>query len=159
MRTFIQFVIHIHLPQQVCAFTYCYMRHTCSVIAFIYYYDPAPNPPDVSHLLGAHQEADHLVGVGVGGGGVDVGVRVGTGRAGGAVSGEAGQEVVRAVVPGQLAEMIQPPLAPQLKREQRLELASLDGAEQDHGVCGRKNETENFADVGERVFDHAIIRC
>ncbi len=92
---------------------------------------PALAPPDASHLLGAHQEADRLASVGVGRG-VDVGV--GAGGAGGAVGGQAGEVFLGAVVLGQLAEVLQPPLAAQLKREQRLELQSLYGAQQDHGV-------------------------
>lgn len=59
---------------------------------------------------------------------------VGAGRAGGAVGGQAGKVVVSAVVLGQLAQVLEPPLTAQLKREQRLELQSLDGAQQDHGV-------------------------
>lgn len=72
-----------------------------------------------------------MASVGIGRG-VDVGV--GTGGAGCAVGGQARQVILGAVVLGQLAEVLQPPLAAQLKREQRLELQSLDGAQQDHGV-------------------------
>lgn len=63
-----------------------------------------------------------------------VGVGVGGGGAGRAVGGQAGQVIVGAVVLGQLAEVLQPPLVAQLKREQRLELQALYGAQQDHGV-------------------------
>lgn len=57
-----------------------------------------------------------------------------TGGAGSAVRCQARQEVVGAVVPGQLPQVLQPLLAAQLKREQRLELKPLYGAQQDHGV-------------------------
>lgn len=87
---------------------------------------PALAPPDASHLLGAHQEADPLASVGVGGS-IDVGVAAG--GAGGAVGGQTGQVIVGAVVLGQLTEVLQPPLATQLKREQRLELGSLYGTQ------------------------------
>lgn len=92
---------------------------------------PVLATPDASHLLGAHQEADRLASVGVGRG-VDVGV--GTGRAGCAIGGHAGQMILSAIVLGQLAEVVQPPLDTELKREQRLELQSLYGAQQNHGV-------------------------
>ncbi len=92
---------------------------------------PALAPPDASHLLGAHQEADRLASSGVGRGIV---VGVGAGGAWRAVSRQAGQVVLGAVVLGQLAEVLHPPLEAELKREQRLELQSLDGAQQDHRV-------------------------
>lgn len=59
---------------------------------------------------------------------------VGARGAGCAVGGQAGQVILGAIVLSQLAEVLEPPLAAQLKREQRLELQSLDGAQQDHGV-------------------------
>lgn len=89
---------------------------------------PPLAPPDASHLLAAHQEADPLAS----GGGVEMAVRAG--GAGRAVRRQTGQEVVGAVVPGQLPQVLQPLLAAQLKREQRLELKPLYGAQQDHGV-------------------------
>lgn len=58
----------------------------------------------------------------------------GGGGAGHAVAGQAGEVVLRAVVVGQLLEVLQPALDAQLEREQRLELQPLDGAQQDHGV-------------------------
>lgn len=64
------------------------------------------------------------------GGRVDVGAR----GAGGAVRRQTGEGIGGAVVLGQLAEVLEPPLAAQLKGEQRLELQPLDGAQQDHGL-------------------------
>ena len=59
---------------------------------------------------------------------------VGAGGAGGAVTGQTGQMIMGAVFLGQLAQVLQPPLVTQLKREQRLERQSLYGAQQDHGL-------------------------
>lgn len=93
----IQFVNTYQLSKtSICAFTYSYMLYTCFVWPTLPSTTPTqarlhPRPvlaaPDASHLLGAHQEADRLASVSVGRG-VDVGV--GTGRAGCAVSGQAG---------------------------------------------------------------------
>jgi len=88
-------------------------------------------PPDASHLLGAHQEADPLASASAG---RSVEVAVSAGAAGAAVRGQTGQMIMGTVVLGQLAEVLQPPLAAQLKRKERLELQSLYGAQQDHGV-------------------------
>lgn len=129
----------------ICAFTYCYMLHSTHAVPDPFFNlplhpnpsqtlpqpSPALAPPHASHLLGAHQEAHRLASVGVGRG-VDVGV--GAGGAGRAVGVQAGQGIVVAVVLGQPAEVLQPPLAAQLEREQRLELQSLYGAQQDHRV-------------------------
>lgn len=110
----------------------------CLIHSLVYCYNPtqarlrpspALAPPDASHLLGAHQEADPLASAGRG-----VGVGVGAGRARGAVGGHAGQLIVGAVVLGQLAEVLEPTLASQLKSKQRLELQPLYGAQKDHGV-------------------------
>lgn len=48
--------------------------------------------------------------------------------------------ILGAVVLGQLAEVLHPPLDAQLKGEQRLELESLYGAQQDHGVWRRADK-------------------
>lgn len=90
-----------------------------------------PPATDASHLLAAHQEADRLASVGAG---CRVHVGAGRGGAGRAVAGQAGEEVLGAVVVGQLLEVLQPVLDAQLEGEQRLELRPLDGAQQDHGV-------------------------
>lgn len=128
------------LPQQlsktsICAFTYCYMLHALLGLQPQPKPDSPPSPvlapPDASHLLGAHQEANRLASAGVGRG---VAVGVGAGGAGRAVGGQAGQMILSAIVLGQLAEVLLPPLDAELKREQRLELQSLYGAQQDHGV-------------------------
>lgn len=101
---------------------------------------PALAPPDASHLLGAHQEADPLASVGVG---QCIDMSVGAGWARGAVSGQTGQVILGAVVLGQLPQVLQPPLVAQLKSEQRLELQSLYGAQEDHGVWRTKKERLN----------------
>lgn len=123
------------------------MLHTCLPDpVLVYRYNPTPArlcpstalaPPDASHLLGAHQEADPLASIGVG---RSVDVSVGAGRAGGAVSGQTGQVILGAIVPGQLAQVLQPSLVAQLESKQRLELQSLYGAQQDHGVWRTKKE-------------------
>ena len=142
----------------ICAFTYCYMLQTCwSTFTLLLQPNPSQTspqpspavaPPDASHLLRAHQEADRLASVG---GGVDV--SVGAGGAGCAVGGQAGQVILCAIVLSQLAEVLEPPLAAQLKREQRLELQSLDGAQQDHGVWGsaekENRQWDNTRDASE----------
>lgn len=112
------------------------MLHTCCVF-FILQLQPNPlqtspqpspgAPGRLSHLLGAHQEANHLASVG---GGIAVGV--GARGARGAVRCQAGQVIVGAVVLGQLAKVLQSSLAAQLKGEQRLELYAFDGAQQNH---------------------------
>lgn len=86
----------------------------------------------MSHLLGAHQEANRLASIAVGGRHSDV--AVGARGAGRAVAGEAGQRVRGAVVLGQLTEVLLSPLEAQLHGEQGLELQPLNGAQQDHGV-------------------------
>lgn len=104
-------------------------------------------PPDVSHLLGAHQEANRLASTAVGGRGSDVAVG-GAGGAGRAVASEAGQRVRGAVVLGQLSEVLLSPLETKLHGEKRLELQPLDGAQKDHGVWGRTETTRR----GRQIF-------
>lgn len=110
------------LPTATC------FTHAVSDLILAYFYNPtqarvypspAPAPPDASHLLGAHQEADHLASTGVGG---SVEVNVGARGAGGAVRGKAGQSIVSTVVVGQLTKVLKPLLAAQLKRQEGLEL-------------------------------------
>lgn len=72
-----------------------------------------------------------MASTGVGG---SVEVNVGARGAGAAVRGQTGQGIVSTVVLGQLTKVLEPPLAAQLKRQEGLELQSLYGAQQDHGV-------------------------
>lgn len=166
------FIFLKHLPHKLLinsirAFTYCSMLRTCCLLLLSYCYGqtharlcplpqphPALAPPDASHLLGAHQEADHLASAG---GGVCM-CGVGTGRAGCAVGGQAGQVVIGAVVLGQLAEVLQPPLASQLKRKQRLELQSLYGAQQNHGFySGGENKGNSCEKQNRNTFTRIYL--
>lgn len=107
-------------------------------------------PPDVSHLLGAHQEANRLASTAVGGQGSDVAVGS-AGGAGRAVASQAGQRVRGAIVLDQLTEVLLSPLETQLHGEQRLELQPLDGAQKDHRFWGR-TEGDHKVMVGKDEY-------